>query len=122
PRPQRPRHPDQFALGLDGVDDGLGYLVWRHGKWRLIETRRHLGLDEAWSHDEHVYAVVTERLAKTEKETVEASLGRAVDEVGAPYALTRDAGQRHDPAVCLGLHALAEQHAKVDRCRVVDLG
>ena len=68
-----------------------------------------------------MYAVVAQRLAKPQEETVEASLGRAVDEVGAPYPLTRDAGQRHDPAVCLGLHALAQQHAKVDRCGVVDL-
>ena len=69
-----------------------------------------------------MYAVVAERLSQTKEETIETGLGRAVDEVGAPDTFAGNAGERNDPAVCLVLHALAQQYAEVHRRRVVDLG
>src|SRR4249919_3096917 len=109
--------PDKLAFGIDSLGDGFGYLFWRHREGRLPKPGGHLGLDEAWANDQHMYAVFANGFPQPEEETVEAGFRRAVNEVGAPYSLTGHAGQRHDPTVGLGAHALGEQHPEMNRCR-----
>src|SRR5699024_7443447 len=99
----------------------LLHLINVNSQWGFASISGHLGAHLAGANDQNVDARATQCFIEVDVEAVGASLGCAVDKVGATHAHTCDGAQRHDGAVSLRLEFLAQQDTNGYWCGVVDL-